>query len=298
MKTVLITGALGYIARSLYKRFSRDNYEVIGIDNNFIPDKVARLREMGVRYYNKDLFNIKDLLGEADIVIHTAGITAVPTVKSQCTPQGDAEITRVGVDGTREIIKHSKDEARIIFLSTHVIYESFTEQVFDIDEDCPPCPSLAYASGKWQSEQDLRASGKNFITLRLSSVYGYNPCVRWKILPNLFSKMASQNEKIKVFGSGLNIKPLVGIQDVGRCIKFMAESNFNRETFNVVNEHRTVKEVAEICKSYNNLLDIDFTVDEIPNLGYTVTNKKLLSTGFKLTQNVEDEIGNMIDIWS
>ena len=44
----------------------------------------------------------------------------------------------------------------------------------------------------------------------------------------------------------------------------------------------TVKEVAEICKKYNSQrLQLEITDDEIPNLGYTLSNKKLLNTGFK-----------------
>lgn len=298
MKNILITGVLGYIARAVCDVYSNSENQIVGIDNRFIPDKVARLTKIHkIKYYNRNLFNIKDLLKDADVVIHTAGITSVPSVKSQSTPEGDAEIIKVGVDGTREIIQHTKDDAKIIFLSTHVIFESLKEQVFDIDENFPPCPNLAYASGKWQSEQDLINSSKSFVTLRLSSVYGYNDSIRWQILPNLFSKMASQNDKIKVFGNGENIKPLVGIEDVARCIKFMVDSNYNRETFNVVNEHKTVKEVAKICQKYNNNLNIDFTVDEIPNLGYTVSSKKLLTTRFQFKQNVEDEMGKMINLW-
>ena len=42
-------------------------------------------------------------------------------------------------------------------------------------------------------EKQLKESGKNYVILRLGSVYGYsNDTMRIDIMPNLFSKIASQ----------------------------------------------------------------------------------------------------------
>ena len=70
-------------------------------------------------------------------------------------------------------------------------------------------------------------------------------------MPNLFSKMASQNQDIKLFSGGVQYKSLVNLIDVARCFKFMAESEVKKEIFHLVNEQATVKEVAEICQKYN-----------------------------------------------
>ena len=101
-------------------------------------------------------------------------------------------------------------------------------------------------------------------------------------MPNLFSKIASQNGTINLFSGGKQIKSLVPLIDVARCMKFMAENpSLNKETFNLTKESITVKEVAEICKKINPKLSIKVTNDETPNLGYTLSNKKLMQTGFK-----------------
>lgn len=293
---ILITGVLGYIATGFLNNISIENYEITGIDNRFIPDKVAWLVNKGIKYYNRDLFNIKDLLKNVDFVIHTAGITAVPTVKSKSTPEIDKEIFKVGREGTLYIIENCNESCKIIFLSTHVIFESLKESIL-VTEKNEPCPNLAYSSSKYQSELDLFKSDKNFIILRLASVYGYNNSIRWKILPNLFSKKASQNEIIQVFGNGNNVKPLIGINDISRFIEFILKSNYNKEIFNVVKEHKTVREIAEICKFYKKDLKIEFTDDEIPNLGYKLCNKKILDTCFCFNNNIENEIKKMINIW-
>ena len=63
------------------------------------------------------------------------------------------------------------------------------------------------------------------------------------------------------------------------------KENIKKEIFNLVKETVTVKEVAEICKKHNPKVIIKTTDDEIPNLGYTLSNKKLMNTGFKFLYN-------------
>ena len=43
-------------------------------------------------------------------------------------------------------------------------------------------------------------------------------------------------------------------------------------------------------------MNVTKTDDEIPNLGYTISNKKLLSTGFTFLYNLEDGIKEIKDI--
>ena len=70
-------------------------------------------------------------------------------------------------------------------------------------------------------------------------------------MPNLFSKIASQNGKLKLFGGGTQLKSLVPLIDVARCFKFMEEGNFNNETYNLTKETVTVKKVAQIWYTFH-----------------------------------------------
>ena len=82
-------------------------------------------------------------------------------------------------------------------------------------------------------------------------------------------------------------------------MKFVEEnSKIKRETFHLVKEQTTVKKVAEICKKINPKVNLEVTNDETPNKGYTLSNKKLLKTGFKFLYNIEDSIKEMIKQWS
>jgi len=294
---IIITGCLGYVGRSLCELYANSDHEVIGIDNNFLPDKVSWLVKNKIKFYCRDIFNIKDLLDGCDIIYHLAGITEVNITLAQATPEKDALITRIGTYGTRYLIDNCPDKTKIIFASTQVVYDGLTEEKLDIAEDFPPCPLVSYSKSKRQSELDLINSNKNYIIARFASVYGYNDGqMRWKILPNLFSKMASQNQDLKVFGTE-NYKPLIGVKDLVRFLVFIAESKYNKEIFHCVNENVRIIDIANICKKYNPNININITNDETPNKGFTLSNKKLLSTGFKFKQTLRREIKKMINLW-
>ena len=172
---------------------------------------------------------------------------------------------------------------------------------------------LTYASGKIVSEADINSEHiivvtdkgptypyyhPNHIIVRLGSVYGYSgDNMRINIMPNLFSKIASQDGTISLFGGGIQYKSLVNVIDVVRAMKFLAESN-NTGTYHLSNENMTVADVANICKKVNSKVTLITTDDEVPNKGYTLSNKKLLSTGFKFLYNIEDAIRGMVTRWS
>ena len=118
-------------------------------------------------------------------------------------------------------------------------------------------------------------------------------------MPNLFSKIASQDGEIKLFAGGRQIKSLVPLVDVARCFKNMEErEDISSEIFNLTKDTVTVKEVAEICKKYNSKVILKETNDEVPNLGFSLSNKKILDTGFKFLYGLDESIKDMISKWS
>ena len=69
-------------------------------------------------------------------------------------------------------------------------------------------------------------------------------------MPNLFSKISSQNGTLRLFAGGKQVKSLVPLIDVARCFKYMEErDNLSSETFNLTKETITVKEVAKFAKN-------------------------------------------------
>ena len=304
-KKIIITGGLGYIGTELCKLYSGVSWhhEVTVIDNRFISERVNQLRNWNIEYVQGDILNknlIEKYCSDADVVHHLAGVTEVPRTKTEASKEQDEKIKEIGVKGTQNILEVIKKKCKIIFPSTHVVYEGINEVRTDIKENEPTKPVLSYSSSKALNEDQLKKSGKNYIILRLGSVYGYSTdSMRIDIMPNLFSKIASQNGILKLFAGGRQIKSLVPLIDVARCFKFMEEKNeITSETFNLTKDTLSVKEVAQVCKKYNPRITLEETNDEVPNLGFSLSNQKLLNTGFEFLYNLDQNIKEMIEKWS
>ncbi len=304
-KKIVITGGLGYIGTELCKLYSGVSWQhqIVVIDNRFISERVNQIRNWNMEFIQGDILD-KDMLNkhlkDADVVHHLAGITDVPRTKSESTENQDQKIKEVGESGTQNILDIIHDKCKIIFPSTHVVYEGIDEVKKNIKEEEITKPVLSYSSSKAVNENQLKNSGKNYVILRLGSVYGYSTdSMRIDIMPNLFSKISSQNGTLKLFAGGRQIKSLVPLIDVARCFKYMEEKDeINSEIFNLTKDTITVKEVAEVCKKHNPKIELKETNDEVPNLGFSLSNKKLLNTGFKFLYNLDQNIKEMIQKWS
>ena len=304
-KKIIITGGLGYIGTEICKLYSGVSWhhKIIVLDNRFISERVNQIRNWDMEFVQGDILDknlVKKLFKDADVVHHLAGVTDVPRTKNESSDLQDEKIKLTAIEGTRNILNNISQKCKIIFPSTHVVYEGIKDVRTDISEDEETKPVLSYSSSKAINEKQLKDSGKNYIILRLGSVYGYSTdSMRIDIMPNLFSKIASQNGIIKLFAGGRQIKSLVPLIDVARCFKFMEEKqDINNETFNLTKDTITVKEVAEVCKKYNPKIILKETNDEIPNLGFSLSNKKIFKTGFNFLYNLDKNIEEMIKKWS
>ncbi len=305
MKKIVITGALGYIGTELCKLYSGFSwkYEIIAIDNRFVSERVNELKRRKIKFVQADILNIDEIkpyIQIAEVVHHLAGITDVAYVKKDSNPEQDEEIKKVAIEGTENVLNSMNSDATIVFPSTHVVFEGLKEPKKNIDENEKTSTFLAYSSSKVENENQIIKSGKKHVILRLGSVYGFSTdTMRINIMPNLFSKIASQNGKLKLFGGGVQLKSLVPLIDVARCFKYVEENEkFESGIYNLTKENTTVKEVAQICKNINPKMEITETDDEVPNKGYTLSNKKILKTGFEFVNNLETCIEEMITKWS
>ncbi len=304
-KKIIITGGLGYIGTELCKLYSGVswNNQIIVIDNKFVSERVNQIRNWNIEFVQGDILD-KELINkhckDANIIHHLAGITDVPRTQSESNDEKDKKIKLVAEEGMQNILDAINSNCKIIFPSTHVVYEGIDKVTNDIPENEDLKPLLSYSSSKAANEKQLKNSGKNYVILRLGSVYGYSTdTARIDIMPNLFSKIASQDGTIKLFAGGRQIKSLVPLVDVARCFKNMEEKeNIISETFNLTKDTITVKEVAEICKKYNPNVTLKETNDEVPNLGFSLSNKKILKTGFKFLYSLDQSIKDMIFKWS
>jgi nucleoside-diphosphate-sugar epimerase/2-polyprenyl-3-methyl-5-hydroxy-6-metoxy-1,4-benzoquinol methylase/quercetin dioxygenase-like cupin family protein len=303
-KQILITGGLGYIGYELCKIYSGSSWsdKIVVIDKNFFSERVKQLTDWNIEFYQGDILDhdfINKFVPNADVIHHLAGITNVAYVKSDQNLERDNLIKSTAIQGTNNILKLMKADAKIVFPSTHVVFDGLNKTEKLITETRKKNPTLAYSKSKSQNEDDIIKSGKNYVILRLASVYGFSTdSTRIQIVPNLFSKIAAENGTIKLFGKGVQLKSLVSLIDVARCFKYVEENNkVNKEIFHISRENLIIKDIALKCKKINPKVRIIETNDEIPNKGYTIDSKKIKKTGFSFLYNLENSLQEMIHNW-
>ena len=127
-KKIIITGGLGYIGTELCELYSGVSWsnEIIVIDNRFISERVNQIRNWNMEFIHGDILD-KELINkyckDADIVHHLAGITVVPRTKTESSEEKDKKIKLVAEEGTQNILDSINSKCKIIFPSTHVVYE-------------------------------------------------------------------------------------------------------------------------------------------------------------------------------
>ena len=164
-KKIIITGGLGYIGTELCKIYSGYSWhhKIIVIDNRFISERVNQIRNWNMEFIHGDILDnelVKANFKNADIVHHLAGVTDVPRTKTEATREKDEKIRLVGEKGTQNILDAISNNCKIIFPSTHVVFEGIKDVKKDIKEDEVKSPVLSYSLSKDVNEKQLIKSGK------------------------------------------------------------------------------------------------------------------------------------------
>ncbi len=124
--TILITGAAGFVGSSMVQYF-REHFsgiDIIGIDNlsrRGSEFNLARLKELGCRFYHGDIRNKEDIddLPKVDWIIDCA---AIPTVTAG-VQGGTLSLINNNLTGTIYLLeKCRRDQAGFIILSTSRVY--------------------------------------------------------------------------------------------------------------------------------------------------------------------------------
>ena len=125
-KKIIITGGLGYIGTELCKIYSGYSWndEIIVIDNRFVSERVKQLRDWGFDFRQGDILDKEfmcDVLKDADIVYHFAGISSLP--ECEANPSKAFDINCTGLIRLLESAK-KKNIKKIFFSFTSAVYEN------------------------------------------------------------------------------------------------------------------------------------------------------------------------------
>ena len=160
-KKIIITGGLGYIGSELCKLYSGVSWhhKVIVFDNRFISERVNQIRNWNMEFVHGDILDkelVKHHFKDADVVHHLAGITDVPRTKSESDKLKDDKIIQVGQTGTQNILDVISQNCKIIFPSTHVVFEGLNDVRKNIKEEEETKPVLSYSNSKAINEKQLK----------------------------------------------------------------------------------------------------------------------------------------------
>jgi UDP-glucuronate 4-epimerase len=229
MKTILLTGAAGFIGSHLSKRLLKEGYKVIGLDNlNDYYDvnlKYSRLELLK----NNENFKFEKVALEDRVRIDNVFLTYKPEIVINLAAQAgvryslenphayiDANV--VGFMNILEGCRHYKVE-QLIYASSSSVYGANTSLPFSVHDNIDHPMSL-YAATKKTNELmahtysqlfDISTTGLRFFTV-------YGPWGRPDMALFLFTKAILSGEPIKVFNNGNMMRDFTYVDDIVESI--------------------------------------------------------------------------------
>lgn len=225
MKSVMLTGATGFIGSHIAESLIRD-----GISTHLFVRRKSSLIDLfekkGAKVYlgqPHDMEILASSLQDADTIIHCAAATKA---------FDEADYRKANVEFTQNILNLLKKEQKFLFISS--LAAAGPSTLFDpIDEKKGPNPLTFYGKSKLIAEDCIkdwgRENGNNFAILRPCVVYG--PRER-----DLFTLLALVKKGfLFLHGNGNSKISLVHVDDLVRAVVSMAERPFIGETYFVSN---------------------------------------------------------------
>jgi|TARA_B110001454_G_C12696614_1_gene424683 nucleoside-diphosphate-sugar epimerase len=245
---VLVTGNLGYVGNVLTEILSKLNFQVIGCDSNFYPQKFLTNTPSDIIQIVKDIRTISaDDLDGVSHICHLAALSNDPL--GEINPNLTNDINYLATVRLAKLAKKSKVE-RFIFSSSCSSYGANDEIV---DENSPLAPITSYAKSKVNSEKEiLELNDDNFMVtnLRSATAYGLSNSLRLDLVVNNLTCSAFTTKKVNMLSDGTSWRPLVHVEDMANAFISVLNAEPNKisgETFNVGNneDNYKVHEIAD-----------------------------------------------------
>ncbi|MCB9746956.1 MAG: NAD-dependent epimerase/dehydratase family protein [Candidatus Omnitrophica bacterium] len=229
-KTILVTGAAGFVGRHLLKHLQSRDYDIVAMVRE--NTDVAFLEQMGIRYIKADL-RVKEslypLFDKVDHVVHLATTMKGPW----------EEYEESTVNGTRRLLEITKEKGiqGFTFISSIAVYDVFSADNGVLTEGSKINDNnlSMYEKSKIQAEAQVQSfihDGLAGVILRCGVIYGPGGAL---FPPRL--GFASGKNKYLTIGSGLNRIPFVYVENLVEAIRLTIENpSSHGETFNIVDD--------------------------------------------------------------
>jgi nucleoside-diphosphate-sugar epimerase len=246
---VLVAGGAGYIGSVLVPLLLDAGHRVTVLDRLYFgstltPSKGRHGERLRIERGDVRSFD-RGLLTSVDAVVDLSGISNDPSCELE------PELTRsVNVDGAKHLAALAREAGvqRYVYSSSCSVYGH--GEGLGLTETSARHPVSLYARAKAEVEDVLlglgRASGgQTAVTcLRLATVFGLSPRMRFDLAINVMTKNAYVQRRITVDGGGRQWRPFVHVRDVARAFELALTSDVAKvagEVFNVGSDANNVQ---------------------------------------------------------
>ncbi|RLI49491.1 MAG: hypothetical protein DRO73_06245 [Candidatus Thorarchaeota archaeon] len=250
-KTILVTGAAGFIGSHLVDHLLAQGHSVVGVDN-LRTGREENLR--GAMAHEEFTFLQADIcdhdlvsrLPKLDIVYHLAAISSV-----KLSVEDPLAVNETNVTGTVNILRAARELGvqRVVFSSSAAVYGQ--PEISPITEDAPIQALSPYGASKIAAEQYMHSFrntyGMETVILRYFNVYGPRQAYsEYSGVVSVFINRALRGDRLIVDGDGLQTRSLIYVDDVvALTVQAATAPGISGEVINVCGAHEmTVLDIA------------------------------------------------------
>ena len=261
MKSILVTGGLGFIGSNFIKHiYEKYDYNIINVDSVTYaanPENIPNNILNSSRYFFaetdiNDTNNVRYLITENSVnyIVNFAAESHVDNSINDSRPFIETNIN--GTHSLLTLLHNCPSIERYLQVSTDEVYGSLTEEDDAFTENTPLKPNSPYSASKASADLLCRSFYETFnypiLITRCSNNYGPNQHEE-KLIP-LMIKNAKSGKKLPVYGDGRNIRDWIYVSDHCSAIDAVLHRGRIGEVYNIggKNEVRNIDIVKTILK--------------------------------------------------
>lgn len=279
---VLLIGGAGYLGSVICRRLLDQGYRVKILDNLAYGDWGIRELYNNVKFelLKGDIRNISDVVESikgVDAVIHLAAVVGDPACIRD--PKQTLEVNYLATKNIIDVCKYFQVN-RFIFSSTCSVYGESPVPDKKLTEQSLLNPVSLYAETKIKCEQSiLEAMDDNFspTVMRMATLYGYSPNMRFDLSVNFITAKALFDKKITIFG-GDQWRPWLHLEDASlayiKCLEKPIEK-VRGEVFNVLSENYKIIDVGKKINSVCPEAELQIREQQTDKRNYNVSFDKV-----------------------
>ena len=301
-KNILVTGGAGYIGIHLVQMLLDDDYNVTILDNfTFGKSSINHIiNHPKLTVIEGDVANIKDLV---KAVKNNRYVIALAAIVGDPASSIDAEETlNLNYESSKILteICNFYEVEKLVFASSCSVYGASTSGY--LTEDSPLNPVSLYARTRIYSENYILDNSKitSPTILRLSTVFGFSPRMRYDLVVNTLLIRALKDKKFSVFG-GDQWRPFVHCYDVARAFKLAIESDrkaTHKQIFNVGSDDMnfTIDQIGDKVSAKFPHAEYNTVDEDVDKRNYKVSFDKITTKlGFEKKYDIEMGLDEMIE---